>query len=69
MEIDDVLNETSGERFEQHWMDGFNTEGLEKENGVEYLQGKTAAPMSFLVAKSINGKSRQNIHAVATRTI
>ncbi len=59
--MDSVLNDTLGKRFEQHWIDGFSIEEMEKENMVEYLPSKTVAPMSFIVAKTINGKTSMRL--------
>jgi transposase InsO family protein len=58
--IDSVLNETFGERLDQHWIDGFLVEEIGKET-EEYTPFNTAAPMSFIVAKTINGKTSMRL--------
>ena len=57
--VDNVLNEAFGERLDQHWIDGFVVEEFMDGEGkpVEYTPVNTAAPMSFIVAKTINGKT------------
>jgi len=57
--VDNVLNEAFGERLDQHWIDGFVVEEFKDGEGkpVEYTPVNTAAPMSFIVAKTINGKT------------
>ncbi len=55
------MNEAFGERLSHHWIDGFAIEIQTQENTttdtVQYLPNETAAPMSFMVAKTINGKT------------
>ena len=59
------MNEAFGIKVEQHWIDCFSVEEL-KEQGlqqqtVEYIPTNTAAPMSFIVAKEINGKTSMRL--------
>jgi transposase InsO family protein len=63
LEIDSVLNEAFGQRLEEtHWIDGFSIEKLQQEQEqVEYRPEKTVSPMSFLVAKTINGKTSMRL--------
>lgn len=64
MEIDGALNEAFGERLTQHWIDNFTMEEMAKEHKtdtVEYTPVTTAAPMSFIVAKTINGKTSMRL--------
>jgi hypothetical protein len=61
LEIDSALNEAFGQRLETHWMDGFSTEQLQQQEQVEYRPKTTVAPMSFMVAKTINGKTSMRL--------
>jgi len=66
MELDEAMNETFGIKVEQHWIDNFTVEEMEQEDEkeketVEYIPTNTAAPMSFIVAKTINGKTSMRL--------
>ena len=52
--MDSVLNDAFGKRFDTHWIDCFDIEKMEEKDMVEYLPTNTAAPMSFIVARTIN---------------
>jgi hypothetical protein len=62
LEIDGVLNAVFGERFEMHWIDNFVIQEMKEQgNMVEYTPTNTPAPMSFMVAKTINGKTSMRL--------
>ncbi len=65
LEIDAALNEDFGRKLQHHWIDGFAFD-LETNNKittdlVQYLPDTTVAPMSYMVAKTINGKTSMRL--------
>jgi transposase InsO family protein len=61
LEMDEALEAAFGERLDQHWIDNFTLDEVNDTHRKQYIPATTAAPMSFIVAKTINGKTSMRL--------